>query len=60
MRNIKVESKTIRYRCLRCGGVFTAYRVFSENRRNIYQCPECGFTVLEKVRRDMGNRLLAR
>ncbi len=57
MRNIKLDTKSIRYRCLKCGSVFTAAVI---SQQSFLKCPKCNFTVLEKVRRDMGNRVLAR
>jgi len=57
MRNIKVETTSIKYRCLRCGRVFTAKKLSKERQ---LKCPECGFPVIEKARRDMAIHIKAR
>ena len=57
MRNIKVETTSIKYRCLRCGRLFTAKKLSKERQ---LKCPECGFPVIEKARRDMAIHIKAR
>ena len=52
-----MDTTSIKYRCLRCGAVFTAKRLSRE--RNL-KCPECGFPVIEKARRDMARHIKAR
>jgi DNA-directed RNA polymerase subunit RPC12/RpoP len=57
MKNIRVYSKEIRYRCLKCGKVSTAEEI---SEMSYFSCPKCGFLILEKVRRDFSNEVLAR
>jgi len=57
MRNIRLVSTEIKYRCLRCGRISTAKAISTQVR---FQCPHCGFTILEKVRREFANEVLAR
>ncbi len=55
--NIRVSSTEIKYRCLRCGRISTAKAISSQVR---FQCPHCGFSILEKVRREFANEVIAR
>ncbi len=57
MKNIRVYTTEISFRCLKCGKVSTA-REISE--MSYLQCPECGFNILEKVRRERVKEVLAR
>ncbi len=57
MKNIRVYSKDIKYRCLRCGAVSTAEEI---SEMSYFSCPKCGFMILEKVRKDVSREVLAR
>ena len=57
MKNIRVYTKDIKYKCLRCGAVSTAEEI---SEMSYFSCPKCGFMILEKVRKDVSREVLAR
>lgn len=57
MKNIRLFIEDIKYRCLKCGKVSSAKDI---SELSYFQCPACGFNILEKIRRERVKEVLAR
>lgn len=57
MKNIRLLTRELKYRCLKCGAISTAEEI---SMMSYFQCPKCGYMVMEKVRKEFSNEVLAR